>query len=61
MEAVEGGFWAEAMRTAYVTPGTVLRIRREKKKRRESQKEDTTVLGALPAREQYLTVHEGDT
>lgn len=61
VEAVEGCFWAEAMRTAYVTPGTILRIRSEKKKRRESHKEDTTVLGALPAREQYLTVHEGDT
>jgi pyruvate kinase len=54
-------FWLESDRTAYVTPGTVLKLRRGGTKDPDTQKYHEEKLGPLPAREQFLVLKEGDT
>lgn len=61
VEAVGSGVWAEALKTAYLMPGTVLRLRSSEKNDRGKRKSHETILGPLPAREQFLTLKEGDT
>ena len=61
VEAVGPCFWLESDRTAYVTPGTVLKLRSGNKKDRSRQKSHDETLGTLPAREQFLILTEGDT
>jgi len=53
--------WAEAVQTAYVTPGTILRVRDGRKKKKGQLSNQETKLGPLPAIEQVLEVKEGDT
>lgn len=57
VESVGHCRWAEAVRTAYVTPGTTLRLRAGK----SNQKYHEAKVGPLPAREQVLTLKAGDT
>lgn len=61
VEAVGQCFWLEADQTAYVTPGTVLRLRSGSKKDQGKQKSHEAKLGLLPVREQFLILREGDT
>ena len=61
VESVGHCRWVEAVRTAYVTPGTTLRLRAGKKKRRDNKGCLETKLGPLPAREQVLILKVGDT
>lgn len=61
VETVGQCFWLEADQTAYVAPGTVLRLRSGRKKDRDRQKTDEVKLGPLPAREQFLILKQADT
>ncbi len=54
-EQTEGGFIAEAVKTAYVTPDTVLRRRKYGK----SRKHGVRICGFAPA-ENHITLREGD-
>lgn len=55
------GRWAEAGQTAYVIPGTNLRIRTRSRKTRTNSAFREARLGALPAEEQALELNEGDS
>jgi pyruvate kinase len=61
IEAVEQCFWLESYDTAYVTPGTVLRLRRDRRDKAKHKKSSETTVGPLPAREQFLILKEGET
>jgi len=61
VESVGHCRWAEAIRTAYLTPGTTLRRRVGKKKPRDNNGCQEAKLGPLPAREQVLILRVGDT
>jgi pyruvate kinase len=59
--ASEGcGRWAEAIQTAYVIPGTILRVRKRNRKVQSKPAVHETKLGAFPALEQVLELQEGD-
>ncbi len=59
--ASEGcGRWAEAIQTAYVIPGTILRVRKRNRKVQSKPAFHETKLGAFPALEQVLELQEGD-
>jgi len=49
------GCWAESVRTAYIVPGTPLRLRRDGKAGARA------AVGALPGQEQGLLLGDGDT
>ncbi len=51
------GSWAEAIRTIYIAPGTVLKCRRLKK---ESDVDPAVEVGVFPPAEGSLTLHSGD-
>ncbi|HSC33656.1 MAG TPA: pyruvate kinase [Thermodesulfobacteriota bacterium] len=55
-EQTEGGFRAEAVKTAYVTPDTLLRLRKYGKSRKHGVK----VCSFAPG-ENHITLREGDT
>ncbi len=60
--AVGEGLWAEADRTAYVTPGTRLKVEpAQADRRRHGRSVRRLVVGELPPREQHLLLHEGDS
>jgi len=62
VESVGQCHWVEAVRTAYVSPGTTLRLRAGKKKKlRDSKGCLEAKLGPLPARGQVLILKVGDT
>lgn len=61
VETVGHCHWVEAIRTAYVAPGTTLRLKAKKKKDKSSPKFHEAKLGTLPVREQVLILKEGDT
>ena len=50
-----GGLWCEATQTAYVTPETVLRVKRAKESARETRVEGIRAIA------QTLLLHKGDT
>ena len=51
-----GGFWAEAKRTAYVTPDLPLTLRRG----REEPYQQPGRIGTLPPADQYIVLRRGD-
>ncbi len=55
IEKMDGGFRAEALKTAYVTPGTLLRCRRYGK----SRKKEVEVCG-FPPQENHVSLRQGD-
>jgi pyruvate kinase len=57
IETSERGCWAEATRTAYVVPGTVLRHRGDKKKGVVHE----AAVGPLPPRASSIRLQQGDT
>ncbi len=60
--AKEGrGRWAEADQTAYVIPGTVLRVPKRARKARTKPAFHEVKIGPLPALEQVLELKEGDS
>lgn len=60
--ASEGcGRWAEADRTAYVIPGTILRVPKRAGKARTKPAFHEVRIGTLPALEQVLELKEGDS
>ncbi len=59
--AVGEGRWAETDRTAYVTPGTRLRVEYGKANRRHGKVAGRLVVGELPPCEQTLLLGEGDS
>jgi len=61
VESVGRCHWVEAVRTAYVTPGTTLRLIASKKKQRDYKGCLEAKLGPLPPREQVLILRVGDT
>lgn len=56
MDGVEGGWWAECEKTAYVAPGLPLALQPK-----GEGKEATAPIGDLPAIEQPLVLHTGET
>lgn len=61
VESVGRCHWAEAVRTAYVTPGITLRLKSGRRKQRDHKGCLKVKLGPLPAREQVLILKAGDT
>lgn len=53
--------WAQAAKTAYVTPGIRLRLEYARADGRRGKSRDPLVVGALPPREQPLVLNGGDT
>jgi pyruvate kinase len=60
VESVGHCRWAEAFRTAYVTPGTAFRKRVSRNKQRGEEGRLEAKLGPLPAREQVLILKIDD-
>jgi len=60
--ALEGcGRWVEADQTAYIIPGTVLRVPKRTRKAQTKPAFHEVRIGALPALEQVLELKEGDS
>ena len=53
---VEGGWWAECEKTAYVTPALPLRLRAQ-----DGGKDEEVPIGDLPATERPIVLHAGET
>ncbi len=60
VESADGGWWAEARKTAYVVPGTVLRLTRGARRLRREGQPCKTRVGYLPARPGSLVLYRGD-
>jgi pyruvate kinase len=60
VESAEGGWWAEARKTAYVVPGTVLRMTRGARRLRREGQPCKTRVGDLPSRPGTLVLYRGD-
>jgi pyruvate kinase len=56
VDVTDRGCWAEATRTAYIVPGTVLRRRRGA----TSEEDREAAVGALPPGENALSLQQGD-
>jgi pyruvate kinase len=60
-DAVETGFWAESSQTAYVTPGTELRLLRISSSGHKNRASRTGVVGAIPPRPETIRLRVGDS